>query len=60
MASSNSGKKVCSQQEYAEFDFTVKLRSLVDSVFNEYIDIQSIAAPNAGSMLTWTSLVKSP
>ena len=60
MALSNSGKKRVTQQEYAEFDFTVKLRSTVDDLFNKYIDIQSIAAPNAGSMLTWTSLVKSP
>ena len=60
MALSNSGKKRVTQQEYAEFDFTVKLRSTVDLVFNEYIDIQSIAAPKDGSMLTWKSPVKSP
>ena len=60
MVLSDSGKKVVSRQEYAEFDFSVKLRSTVDFVFNEYIDIQSIAAPKDGSMLTWTSPVKSP
>ena len=57
MALSDSGKKVVSRQEYAEYEFSVKLRLTVDSVFNEYIDIQSIAAPKDGSMLTWTSPV---
>jgi hypothetical protein len=60
MALSDSGKKVVSRQEYAEYEFSVKLRLTVDSVFNEYVDIQSIAAPKNGSMLTWKNPVKSP
>ena len=60
MALSDSGKKVVGRQEYAEFEFSVRLRSTVDFVFNKYIDIQSIAAPINGSMLTWSHAVKSP